>query len=250
MKIMICGKGGCGKSTVASLLAKRYAADGRRVLVIDTDESNYGLYRQLGVPLPADFTMYFGSKKGIFQKLDKNDPSCTPFESRWSLGDIPAEYTSENGGIRLMAVGKIHEAGEGCACPMGTLARCLLANLDLERGDVVIVDAEAGVEHFGRGVDAAADVILMVVDPSCESLMLSEKVCRMGKSIGKPVHLVLNKVSEEKLAIMKTAVPGDASVIAAIPENSDILLKGLLGEPLEDTVAEIGEIARFLDTLS
>ena len=41
MKIAVCGKGGCGKSTVTSLLAKALARRGKEILVIDSDESNY-----------------------------------------------------------------------------------------------------------------------------------------------------------------------------------------------------------------
>ena len=62
MKITICGKGGCGKSTVTTLLGKEFAKEGQKVLIIDSDESNYGLHRQLGVELPRDFTEYFGGK--------------------------------------------------------------------------------------------------------------------------------------------------------------------------------------------
>ena len=70
MKIIICGKGGCGKSTTAALLAKAYQREGRNVLVVDSDESNYGLYRQLGLDLPEDFTHYFGGKKGAYRVFD------------------------------------------------------------------------------------------------------------------------------------------------------------------------------------
>ena len=35
---------------------------------------------------------------------------------------------------------------------------------------------EAGVEHFGRGTDNSVDGILMIVDPSFESLRLSAKI--------------------------------------------------------------------------
>lgn len=69
MKITICGKGGCGKSTVTSLLAKEFARMGKTVLVVDSDESNFGLHRQLGVELPRDYTEYFGGKDKAFKKM-------------------------------------------------------------------------------------------------------------------------------------------------------------------------------------
>ena len=65
MKIMLCGKGGCGKSTVTALLAKEFARQGKRVLVIDCDESNYGLHQQLGLELPQDLTNFVGGKQKI-----------------------------------------------------------------------------------------------------------------------------------------------------------------------------------------
>ena len=70
MKITICGKGGRGKSTVAALLSKEFARMGKTVLVVDSDESNFGLHRQLGVELPRDFTEYFGSKDKAFNRVD------------------------------------------------------------------------------------------------------------------------------------------------------------------------------------
>ena len=40
MKITVCGKGGCGKSTVTTLLAKELARMGKKVLVVDSDVSS------------------------------------------------------------------------------------------------------------------------------------------------------------------------------------------------------------------
>ena len=114
MKWSLCGKGGSGKSTVAALMARACAEAGKQVLVIDSDESNFGLHRQLGLPLPEDFTHYFGHKKGIFQ-----DGAQDVFAGGWHLEDLPEDYVSRDGAVRLMAVGKIHDAGEGCACAMG-----------------------------------------------------------------------------------------------------------------------------------
>ena len=37
--------------------------------VADSDESNYGLHRQLGVKLPRDFTEFFGGKEKAFKTM-------------------------------------------------------------------------------------------------------------------------------------------------------------------------------------
>ena len=52
MKISVCGKGGSGKSTVLTLLAKAAQERGLPVLVVDSDESNSGLFRMLGFKSP------------------------------------------------------------------------------------------------------------------------------------------------------------------------------------------------------
>ncbi len=240
MKVLLCGKGGCGKSTVASLLAGAYAAGGKNVLVVDCDESNYGLHRQLGLELPEDFTHYFGGKKGAYKELDSKG---RVFDKKWTLDDVPSEYTSQKDGIRLIAVGKISEAGEGCACGIGFLAKEFLNNLETGDNDIVIVDTEAGVEHFGRGVDEFADAIIMVVDPSYESIHLSGKVCDMCRTFGKPVYIVINKADEAQEKLIRETIRDRDAVIAAIRPDADIMEAGLKGEPLTADIPEIGVIA-------
>ena len=68
MKILVCGKGGCGKSTVVALLAQEMALRKNNILVIDSDESNIGLHSRLGMEKPEDFMNYLGGKKLLFEK--------------------------------------------------------------------------------------------------------------------------------------------------------------------------------------
>ena len=237
MKIILCGKGGCGKSTISALLARACEQRGMNVLVVDADESNFGLHKQLGLPLPRDFTLFFGFKKGIFQ-----DGAEDVFADGWALDDLPAEYVSGEGNVRMMAMGKIAQAGEGCACPMGVLTKTFLEHLKLGENDIVIVDTEAGVEHFGRGVDRFADAILMVADPSYESVQLAGKIIAMGESFGKPVYLVLNKTDEQQREMMVEALPSEAEIIASIPMDREILMTGLRGETLSTVPQQIQDI--------
>jgi CO dehydrogenase maturation factor len=244
MKIILCGKGGCGKSTVATLLARAYQKEGKDVLVIDSDESNYGLHRQLGFELPEDFTHYFGGKKGAYRVFDEKGKV---FDDRWHLSDIPEEFLSGEEGLHLMAVGKIAEAEEGCACGIGFTGKMFLDNLETGENDIVITDTEAGVEHFGRGVDRYADVILMVVDPSYESIRLSEKVCDMGRALGKPVYIILNKADKDQAGLIKSAIRDREAVITEIPSDPEIMMAGLKGEALD---MELPEVETVVSTLS
>jgi len=60
--LLVCGKGGCKKSTIAVLLAKSLIKNGNSVFVIDTDKLNFGHHRQFVADLPPDFTAYFGGR--------------------------------------------------------------------------------------------------------------------------------------------------------------------------------------------
>ncbi|OPY57634.1 MAG: Adenylyl-sulfate kinase [Methanosaeta sp. PtaU1.Bin055] len=245
MKVLVCGKGGSGKSTIAALLAKCMARRGCEVLVVDSDESNYGLHRQLGLELPSYLMDYFGGKKEMISKMMAAFPKGEKvefFDQKWALDDIPRDYLTQKGGISLLAIGKIQEFGEGCACPMGALSKMFLDNLELDGKEAVIVDTEAGIEHFGRGVEQGCDVILAVLDPSYESLQLSKKMEEISKSIGKTLYFVLNRVNSERRAVMLESL-GEETVAASIPEDEEIFRAGLAGEEIDVQLVEMERLA-------
>ena len=253
MKILICGKGGSGKSTIAALLAKSMAKRGYKVLVMDSDESNFGLHRQLGMKLPEGFMNYFGGKKTMiermFASMQKSEGGTVKiFDKRWTFSDIPEEYLMEKNGIKLLAIGKIHDFGEGCACPMGALSREFLKNLELEDDEVVIVDTDAGIEHFGRGVEDGCDLIIVVIDPSYESLMLSKKIEELADSIEKPIYFVLNKVDNESKRVMLASLDKN-KIAGVIPANNEVFKACLAGDELDLELVEIEELAKFLESV-
>lgn len=233
MKLAIVGKGGSGKSTVTVLLAKEFAKLGKKVLVVDCDESNYGLHLQLGMELPMSLTDYMGGKGKIMEYL-AGGPQNMPmlFAGGLKIDDIPEGFYSEKDGIKLMTPGKIQQANEACACAFSVIVSQFMAVLTMRENEVMILDMEAGTEHFGRGTDNMLDAILMVVDPSFESLRLSTKIAQMAQSIGKPMYFILNKVTSDNEEIMRKELSTNGTVLAELPMDPAIQKAGLLGQEM------------------
>ena len=238
MKVIVAGKGGCGKSTVSTLLAKALAKRGSRVLVIDTDESNFGLHTHLGLKRPEDFMNYFGGKKVLFEKVKS-------IQKRWQIDELPAEYLTEKGNIKLLAMGKIYDFGEGCACPINALSSRFLEILELKDDEFLIADTDAGIEHLGRGIERGCDLILAVVEPSQESIGLANRITAMAKSIDKPIYYILNKTDSNTEAVLLEVLDG-SRVIAAVPQDERIFRYGLEGRELDLNVEGIEELVDFL----
>jgi len=240
MKVLICGKGGCGKSTIVTLLSKEMAERGNKVLVIDSDESNIGLHHRLGMDKPKDFMNYFGGKKILFEKTKD-------IIGKWKLDDLPKEYLSEKDNIQLLSMGKIYQFGEGCACPINVLSSRVLEVLDVGDKEFLIVDTDAGIEHFGRGVEKGVDSLVVVIEPSKESILLAEKISNLGKQINKPTYYVLNKVNRETEKLLLDSVDKE-KVIAIIHENKDVFMSCFSGNELTISLEGIKEIADRLES--
>lgn len=258
-KIAVCGKGGSGKSVVVRLLAGGLRERGQRVVVVDADESNTGLHRMLGFEHPPEPLIgLLGGKQKLEAELEAAVRAGTPemsvelIHQEMQLADIPAEYMFEtDNGIRLINVGKILMALEGCACPMGIVSRSFLKQLRLEPDEIAVVDLEAGVEHFGRGVETSIDCVLVVVEPSIDSLEVAEKIHELSAQISiADVWAVLNKITSDELADRLRDYLGkrDITVIGVIHQNQEIFESCLEGRPIEGNAAaeDVGKILDFL----
>ena len=251
MKISVCGKGGAGKSVIVTLLANEFRARGYLVLVVDSDESNSSLYRILGLGHPPVPLMELvGGKRGLKEKMSvkfSSGESEVKMEvlarDRILVKDIPSQHIVQRDGIRLLSVGKILHSLEGCACPMGVLSREFLKKLYLGADEVAIIDMEAGVEHFGRGIETSIDKVLAVVEPSFESLELALKIKELAAGAGiDKTWAVLNKIDSEEITarLKKELGKRGMEVIGVVHNEPKIFEACLEGRKLSENLSSDG----------
>ncbi len=258
MKIGICGKGGSGKSSLVALLADHMEQMGKQILVVDSDDSNAGLQDLLGLSeLPVPLMELIGGKRAVQQKMISR---MTDGQAETELSlllwpeipsrDIPPEYVAGRPGRRLLMIGKIQQPLEGCACPMGAVSKELVRKLRLEPDEVALVDLEAGLEHFGRGIEEGLDQVLVVVEPSRASLQLALRVkdpCqRMNVALA---GAVLNKMPDEDVAqrLRRELEDNQVTTLASLPNIAQVAKAGLDGCALAAAdVQAVGSVARAL----
>ncbi|MDQ6858783.1 MAG: AAA family ATPase [Chloroflexota bacterium] len=107
MKIAVVGKGGSGKTTVAAILARSLAAQGRSVIALDCDTNpNLGLSLGFGLERTNELA-------AIRQSMDEA-PEGEAVHAE-SAAELLARFgASGPDGVRLAVVNKIEKPNPGC----------------------------------------------------------------------------------------------------------------------------------------
>ena len=231
MKIAVSGKGGVGKTTLSSLLARYWARNGYRVLAVDADpDANLG--SALGIdtngltPIAKMEDLIYErteSKKGTVGGFFKMNPK---------VDDLPEALGREKDGVRLLVMGTVKKGGGGCICPESVLLKALINHLVLYEKDLVIMDMEAGIEHLGRGTAQGVDRLLIVVEPGQRSIETADKVRQLTQDIGlKNISAVGSKVRNvDQEKFLKDNL-GEIPLIGIIPFSEEIARADLENRP-------------------
>jgi len=231
MKIAVSGKGGVGKTTLSSLLARYWARKGYRVLAVDADpDANLG--SALGID--AKGIVPVANMEELIHERTGVKPGTVGgfFKMNPRVDDLPESLGREKDGVRLLVMGTVKKGGGGCICPESVLLKALINHLVLYQKDRVIMDMEAGIEHLGRGTAQGVDRLIIVVEPGRRSIETAAKVKELTQhlglhrvaAVGSKVH---NKEQEEFLKDNLDNIP----LLGIIPYSEEIAAADLESRP-------------------
>jgi CO dehydrogenase maturation factor len=216
MKIAFTGKGGSGKSTLAALFVQHLRAAGHRVLAVDADV-NVHLTPLLGVTARAeDALSHPDNARRVRTHLLGTNPliagadhfvATTPPGPGSRLvtldaGDpvLAGHATALDERAHVMHVGTYEPKDIGTGCYHGHLAilENLLSHLDPADDGWVVCDMVAGTDAFANSLHAQFDVIVVVAEPTPESVSVARRYRELAGAAGvlDAVAIVGNKVAD------------------------------------------------------
>ena len=240
MKIAISGKGGVGKTILASLLSRTFAEAGYAVLAIDADPDS-NLAATLGFPHSDEITPISEMSALIEERTGAPRGQVGGFfKLNPKVDDLPEKYCLEYNGIKLVVMGRIKKGGTGCYCPENALLQALVTHLLLGRDEVVILDMEAGIEHLGRATARAVDRLIVVVEPGRRSVETAHRIGKLAQQIGlHNIAIVANKVrSQSEREFLTSSLPG-FEFLGFIPYDQALVDADLANFPLLDSSPQI-----------
>ena len=200
-RVVVTGKGGVGKTSLTALLARLLARRGWDVLALDADPQ-MNLPWALGLedararalaPLSANVAYVEektgarpGDGWGLFFRLN---PDVADVVERF--GVVAPDH------VRLLVMGNTVQPAAGCLCPENALLAAVVDALALRRDEAVLMDTQAGFEHFGRALARGFHHAVVVTDPTFNGLQVALNAARLAAALDIPAaHLVVNGVRD------------------------------------------------------
>jgi len=228
LKIIVIGKGGVGKTTIAACLARLIGRSGYSVIAVDADPS-LNLARALGVdPLASS------SKPVLFDEELVKERTLLPggaYRLNPRVDDVLEKYgVKAPDNVTLIKLGYVKKGGTRCLCPEYAFLRALLSHLILGRRDIVIVDMVAGLEPMSRGVARGVDLLMCITEPTVKSIDVTREIYRLSRDLGVRNFVVVgNKVTSDEDRVFIEKSLGGVEVLGHIPYDESVIKADKLG---------------------
>jgi len=221
--VAVSGKGGTGKTTFAALVVRYLLDKGRGpVLAVDAD-ANMNFNEVLGIEVKSTI--------GEMRELMKEEVPVGMTKDVWFEYKVQ-EALTEAKGFDFLAMGR--PEGAGCYCAANTLARRYI-DLLTENYPYIVIDNEAGMEHFSRLTTRDVDLLFILSDSSKRGILTAARIRDLIRELKLNIAqdvLVINRVDGKLAPETAKEIEKSGLVLAGIiPNDEDIERFDLEGKP-------------------
>ena len=226
MIIALVGKGGVGKSTISSQLARALSKK-EIVLAVDADP-NSNLCDKLGIEVT-------GTIGGLRNEIVAH-PDMIP--AGMSKQDYIAlhvrQIMTETDRIDLLVMGR--PEGEGCYCFTNDVLKQCFNDL-IPKYKYTVIDNEAGMEHLSRRVLPKANVMIFVSDPTKTGVRTATRLSTLADEVhiesDRRILVINNVFGQISDSLTEEAKAAGFDDVFVMPHDDFISESAMEGEELD-----------------
>jgi len=241
------GKGGAGKTILSALCGKLAIARGKKTLFVDADPAQ-GLSTALG----EDGARTIGeAREEIIRQAKQVGKSP---DAAADLGDqidyLLLQTLQERDGYGLLVMGRTQTIG--CYCPVNRLLKDAIRAIAAHY-DVLIIDAEAGIEQVNRQVVETVHYPLVITDNSLRgaktALLVQQAIAQSETMAPRKTGVIFNRVDQPDPALQQMLESAGLAVYGSIPADPLVTerdRRGLSPLQMPPEAVSLQAIARIL----
>jgi len=215
--IAVAGKGGSGKTTIASLIIRSITASRRGPLLAVDADPNFNLASLLGLEVSSTVA-------DIREDMVEKRLSISPGQSKERVIELLIEESLvEAHKFDLLTMGR--PEGPGCYCYANHLLRSYLDRI-AKRYPFVVLDNEAGMEHLSRRTTNDIDALILVAEPTPVSLRAVERISSLSLALPVTIRrrfLLLNRAGEEIDSAVREMIDRmNLEIFATVPYDRSV----------------------------
>ncbi len=227
--IAVAGKGGTGKTTLASMLVRYLVETGKgSVLAVDAD-FNSTLNEALGLEVSDTIA-------NVLADIKKNKvPTGMTKDVFIELKLHQALIETRDYDLLVMG----GPQGPGCYCFPSEILKRNLESLD-KNYDYMVIDNEAGMEHISRETIENVDILLVISDATAKGVRTAGRIYELAKRLQIRIgaaYLIVTRIADPEPLRSDIEATG-LELLGVIPDDPLVTEYDLQGKPLMDLPAD------------
>ncbi len=228
--IALAGKGGVGKTTTAAMVVKYLLKNGKTPLLAVDADPNSNFSESIGIAIEDTIS-------SVLADFLRERATLPPGMTKHAFLEMKLhQILKETKNIDMLVMGI--PDGPGCYCAANSVLKSYFDDL-VKNYSYVVIDNEAGMEHFSRKTSTKIDLLIICSNYSLKGIKTAKRISDLADELGL-------EIKDRILVVNMTPLAMDQAVKEEIV-RSGLPFKGNIA--MDDTIADFELNAKALTEL-